>query len=44
MKDMLDDRIFVDRGIDTGTAALLMNNGGSVQTTGATTHSCTLFF
>lgn len=33
MKDMLDDRIFVDRGIDTGTA----------QTTGATTHSCTLF-
>lgn len=28
MKDMLDDRIFVDRGIDTGTAALLMNNCG----------------
>lgn len=28
MKDMLDDRIFIDRGIDTGTAALLMNNGG----------------
>ena len=26
---MIDDRIYIDRGIDTGTAALLSNNMNS---------------